>query len=177
MQTKKELSLAYLVKDYADFNLWANTKLVEWLKTKPPEKMEQEVPSSFPSLKKTLVHIWDTERFWLSVVKEEPPKPSFRQKGFDGTNDDVFNGILSHSEEFAKYVNSLSEASLIKDCYLDTQWVKGTRPKFEYIHHCMNHSTYHRGQAVTIGRNVGLTDAPMTDYNFYNFMVRKNSDT
>jgi uncharacterized damage-inducible protein DinB len=32
----------------------------------------------------------------------------------------------------------------------------------------MNHSTYHRGQIITIGRNLGFTDAPMTDYNFYN---------
>ncbi|MFB6801427.1 DinB family protein [Peribacillus butanolivorans] len=34
----------------------------------------------------------------------------------------------------------------------------------------MNHSTYHRGQIITIGRNVGLTDAPMTDFNIYNFL-------
>jgi uncharacterized damage-inducible protein DinB len=38
--------------------------------------------------------------------------------------------------------------------------------------HCMNHSTYHRGQIVTMGRNLGFTDAPMTDYNFYNVMAK-----
>jgi len=31
----------------------------------------------------------------------------------------------------------------------------------------MSHSTYHRGQIITIGRNLGMTDAPMTDFNFY----------
>jgi uncharacterized damage-inducible protein DinB len=35
------------------------------------------------------------------------------------------------------------------------------------IHHCMNHSTYHRGQIVTIARNLELTDPPSTDFMRY----------
>lgn len=45
---------------------------------------------------------------------------------------------------------------------------KGEKPRYEFLHHCLNHSTYHRGQVVTIGRNVSLCDAPMTDFNYYN---------
>ncbi|MFN2424735.1 MAG: DinB family protein [Cryomorphaceae bacterium] len=35
----------------------------------------------------------------------------------------------------------------------------------------MNHSTYHRGQLVTMGRQAGLSTPPQTDYIFY---VRKD---
>jgi len=34
--------------------------------------IEKEVASSFPGIRGTLIHIWDTERFWLSVIKRQP---------------------------------------------------------------------------------------------------------
>lgn len=163
-------TLGSLVRDYASYNEWANKTLVNWLKTKPAGVMDKFVPSSFPSLKETLVHIWDTQRFWLSVMQQVPPPPSFRQNGFHGSLEEVFSEIVKHSEDFTSYVNSLSEAQLAETVHLKTPWFEANRSRFEYIHHTMNHSTYHRGQVVTIGRHVGLTDAPMTDFNYYLLM-------
>jgi uncharacterized damage-inducible protein DinB len=42
----------------------------------------------------------------------------------------------------------------------------GTYPgiRADAIHHCMNHSTYHRGQIVTIARSLGIIDPPSTDF-------------
>ena len=40
-------------------------------------------------------------------------------------------------------------------------------PQPDMIQHCLNQSTYHRGQIVTIARKIGLTDPPMTDYILY----------
>jgi len=67
----RDTAIAYLMKNYANYNLWANTTLVNWLKTKPAALLEQTVPSSFPSIKLTLLHIWQTERYWLSIIKKE----------------------------------------------------------------------------------------------------------
>jgi uncharacterized damage-inducible protein DinB len=39
--------------------------------------------------------------------------------------------------------------------------------RFEMLQQCFNHGTYHRGQIVTLGRNLKITDAPATDYFFY----------
>ena len=47
------MTLDSLLKDYAIFNHWANTELVNWLRRKPLELMEQEVASSFPNIKTT----------------------------------------------------------------------------------------------------------------------------
>jgi len=38
--------------------------------------------------------------------------------------------------------------------------------------HCINHGTYHRGQIITIARNIGITDPPTTDYNYYNMVLK-----
>lgn len=165
------MSLKKLISNYASYNVWANQTLVEWLKTKPAESWTKAVASSFPSIHETIIHIWDTERFWLSVLKDEPAPPSFRHVKFEGTPEEAMQELLKLSNEFNSYIDAQWDTDLLEDCFLDTPWVKGTLPKYEFIQHAMNHSTYHRGQLITIGRNVGLTDAPMTDYNYYNMML------
>lgn len=60
-----------LINDYARYNAWANQQLINWLRTKPTEKVEEEVPSSFPTLKQTLTHIWKTQLFWLDVIQQQ----------------------------------------------------------------------------------------------------------
>jgi uncharacterized damage-inducible protein DinB len=162
------MSLQKLINNYAGYNLWANKTLIDWLKTKPAELLNKEVPSSFPSVIKSLAHLWDTERFWLLVLQGANPV----WRNFEGTNEEVQMGLLKESEIFSSYVHSLSEAELLEDCILDTPWAKGQLPKYEFIQHCFNHASYHRGQIITIGRNVGLTDAPNTDYNYYNMVVK-----
>ncbi|GAB3914728.1 damage-inducible protein DinB [Larkinella knui] len=162
-----ELTVASFLTDLAIYNQWANQTLVDWLKTKPAGLMVQPVPSSFPSLKETLLHIWDTQRFWLSVLQQTTPPQSFRWFGFEGTVDDVFEGILQQSAEMTTYALSLTASEWQEQVIFTSPWAEGVRSRIEFFQHCLNHSTYHRGQLVTIGRNVGLTDAPMTDYSFY----------
>jgi uncharacterized damage-inducible protein DinB len=162
-----------LINDYVLANKWAIITVVDWLRTKPTAALEEKIPSSFPGIRESLVHIWDTERFWLSVIRREPAPVSFRMTGFSGTTEEVLDGIVATSREFADYVNSLSEEELCEIVDLDTPWVKGSKARYEFIHHCMNHSSYHRGQVVTIGHHVGFHDAPMTDFSFYLMMIKK----
>jgi uncharacterized damage-inducible protein DinB len=169
---KTAVKLGALVKDYTTYNAWANKTLVEWLKTKPSAVMDQMALSSFPSLRATLIHIWDCQRFWLSVLQQTPPPPSVSD-AVETTVDDLLNGFMTESAHFAAYVNSLDEAALQEEVVFTSPYAESVSPRFEFIHHCMNHSTYHRGQMVTIGRNIGLTDAPMTDYNFYLIMAKE----
>jgi uncharacterized damage-inducible protein DinB len=165
------MGLQKLMQNYAEFNLWANGTIVRWLQEKPAGLLNKEVPSSYPTIAKTLVHVWSTELFWHSVLQDVSPPPVFREH-FDGTNDEIMAGLLLQSQELAAYVAVLTEEKLQQICTLDAPWMKGRLPKYEYIQHCINHSTYHRGQIITIGRNTGLTDPPMTDYNYYNMVVK-----
>lgn len=164
--------LTSLVGDYALANQWAIDTIVSWLKTKPADLVEKELPSSFPGIRGSIVHIWDTERFWLSVLKQEPAPVSYRMTGFNGTLEEVFDMAQKSAREFAEYVTSLSEAELAEIVTLDTPWVQGSKTRYEFIQHCINHSSYHRGQVVTLGHHVGFHDAPMTDFSFYLFVIK-----
>jgi uncharacterized damage-inducible protein DinB len=154
----------HLLKDYASFNRWANAKMVNWLQTKPLELMEREAPSSFPNLQLTLLHIWSAEKIWLERL-QAVPLTTFLAQTFSGTTADVFEGLLAMSQQFEEYVCVLSEADLQET--IGFRLLNGTedsRPRHHMIHHCLNHSTYHRGQIVTIARSLGITDPPATDF-------------
>lgn len=167
INAQNTLTLGSLIRNYASYNAWANRTLTEWLKSKPSELMNTVVPSSFPSVKETLIHIWDVQRFWFAVIQRLPPPPSFRFTKFEGTVEDVYEELVKNSEALSAYIDALSEDELTEKVYLKTPWFEADRSRYEYIHHIMTHSTYHRGQVITIGRNVGLTDAPMTDFNYF----------
>jgi uncharacterized damage-inducible protein DinB len=68
----------------------------------------------------------------------------------------------------AELIKSLSEEELTKKIKIESPWFQCELPKYDYLLQVINHGTYHRGQIVTIGRNIGITDATNTDYNFYN---------
>ncbi|QNL52366.1 DinB family protein [Olivibacter sp. SDN3] len=156
------------MKNYANYNLWANNALINWLKNKPKEQLEKEVASSFPSIKLTLLHIWKTQEYWLSIIN----KTAYREMDDEEIMkiEEVFTGILAQSAELAEFVEEMSDYSMEEQILIVSQWFQSDFPAFEYLMHCFNHSTYHRGQLVTIGRHLGFTDAPMTDYNYYNVL-------
>ncbi|MGR3855992.1 MULTISPECIES: DinB family protein [Chryseobacterium] len=161
------MSLKTLVSKSAQYNNWVVNKYIDWLSTKSDEQLNQETISSFPTILKTLHHIWQTQEYWWSHISEKDDF-DFVKTTETTSKEDVFNAIKNNSQKLADYVESLSEEDLTKNVKIESQWFQCDFSKYEYIQHAILHSTYHRGQIVTMGRNIGITDAPMTDFNFWN---------
>ncbi|KIO74835.1 damage-inducible protein DinB [Pedobacter lusitanus] len=153
------------MKNYANYNLWANATIVNWLKTKADEVVQQEVPSSFSSIKLTLIHMRATERYWLSVLNQSTEEITDKT---DETLEDVYTTFLEGSVALADQVNTMGNDRLLDTTLIVNPWFQCDFQNFDYVMQVINHTTYHRGQIITIGRNLGFTDAPMTDYNYYN---------
>jgi len=160
-----ESSLIGLMKNYANYNLWANATLVNWLRTKAAEVVVQEVPSSFPSIKLTLAHMQATEEYWLCILNKSTWVMAEKATQ---TLEEVYAGFLEGSVALADYINEMGNDNLLENTSIVSPWFECNFQNFDYVMQVVNHSTYHRGQIITIGRNLGFTDAPMTDYNFYN---------
>ncbi|MFC0780838.1 DinB family protein [Flavobacterium sp. HJSW_4] len=165
------MSLKRIMSNYADYNLWVNQQFVNWLSPKSDELLNAEVPSSFSTIMKTLDHIWSTEEYWFSVISES--SLSEKKEESELSKEEIFAGLLNSSTKLKHLINSLSEEDLMKEVKIVNPWFECELPISEYLIQVINHGTYHRGQIVTIGRNVGITDASNTDYNFYN-VVKAN---
>lgn len=160
------MSLKKIMTNYAAYNLWVNQQFVNWLSAKSDELLRQEVPSSYSSIIKTLNHIWETEEYWYSVIAETSPPE--RKENIDLDKNEICSGLISCSSKLSNFIESLSEEELFKAVKIENPWFQCELPISDYLLQVVNHGTYHRGQIVTIGRNIGITDASNTDYNFYN---------
>lgn len=170
--TQTSASLAALTRDYAVYNHWANEQLVNWLKGKPAHLQDKAVASSFPGIKQTLYHILQVQEFWLSSLKGVTPELTYGAV-FMGRVEDLYDDILDQSAQFVQHLQLLDDEELAGICHVDIPFVgEVNRPVFEIVQHTMTHSTYHRGQLVTIGHHLDWHDAPMTDYMFYLLMAK-----
>lgn len=160
------MSLKQMMTNYAEYNLWVNQQFSNWLSAKSDELLHQEVVSSFSSIIKTLNHIWATEEYWYSVIAETPEFD--KREVTELITAEILEGLVHRSKCLAQYIASLSEEELTKTIKIDNPWFQCELPRYEYLLQVVNHGTYHRGQIVTMGRNIGITDASNTDYNFYN---------
>ena len=145
---------------YTAYNLWANTIILGLLKNNS-YLLDKEVKSSFPSLRKTMHHLFFAEEIWFKRLHGESP-PSLPEPGNDFSA--FTNLLLSRSQGFIDLTQGKDEKYFQTLCsYKAVNGTPYTNPHWEMIHHCMNHSTYHRGQVITILRDLGLTTLPSTD--------------
>ncbi|MBV7531575.1 DinB family protein [Chitinophaga sp. sic0106] len=160
------------ILDQVRYNCWANTTLVNFLRTKSPELLEKNVASSYPSIKATLLHMWDCQDWWMANMRNEQPGFSWTE-GYNGTLDDILTGIVENSNALVNYVENLAPSQLTDTCLVAIPFTGDFLiPRSEMMQQVVMHSTYHRGQAVTIGRQLGFTDAPNTDLMWYLLLIK-----
>jgi uncharacterized damage-inducible protein DinB len=162
------MGLKKLIDNYAAFNLWANNHFVVWLKSIDSHLLYKQMPSSFTSIDYTLQHLLRTQKFWLAFVCEKDIS-TFSWAVYEHEVERILEELKTQSEEMQTTISSFSEDQLLAKLNLDMLWAKNQLSRYEYILHVINHSTYHRGQIITMARNFGINEhIPATDYNFFN---------
>lgn len=160
--------LKAIYTDIAQYNCWANERLINNFKLQPETVLDVPIQSSFSSIRETLLHLWGAEHLWLDRLQGNSPG-KFPTDGFAGSTAELFDGLLASSNEFQAFLEEQEEAffAVGKCNYENTTGAAFSQFNREVIHHCMNHSTYHRGQLVTLSRKVGINTIPATDYIYY----------
>lgn len=161
-----------LLVSYASYNCWANNELTKTVLTISLEKQETEVKSSFNSLKATVIHMWDAESIWWQRMKlqENIIIPSLT---FHPTTQEAVNGLLQQSKEWMDWVKQASAIQLDHVfSYRNSKKELFKQLVWEVLVHMFNHGTFHRGQLVTILRQLGEEKLPMTDYIHYTRMKK-----
>ena len=154
-----------ILLEYARYNLWANTQLISLFETCDDTLIETEIVSSFPSIRKTLLHLWDVEVLWLERLKGHSPT-SFPSKDFEGTNADIYILLKKSSQNLVDFIAAQPDEYFNNTLTFTILSANGTMQNIpsDMIWHCINHQTFHRGQLVTMGRQVGMTAFPRTDF-------------
>jgi uncharacterized damage-inducible protein DinB len=153
-----------LLQQYAAYNTWANHRLTELISTLPEEIQTKEVISSFPSIHLTLLHMWNAESVWWQRLKLQE-NINMPVNYFKGNTNEVIQHIAVQDKMFEDWVNNSSEMSLEHVFkYQNTKREPFKQPTYQMLMHVFNHNTYHRGQLVTMLRQLGQTKIPETDF-------------
>ncbi|MFN4235196.1 MAG: DinB family protein [Bacteroidia bacterium] len=151
-----------LILQYLKYNLWANTIIANLITEKALDLLDKEIPNSFPTLRKTLLHIWDAENIWLTRLNNLPVTDWPSKDVSKHAN--VLLNLIKQSEDFIAYVESQEETWLNTNCtYINIKGETFSQPVYTIILHCMNHSTFHRGQIICMMRQLGFENLPSTD--------------
>lgn len=151
------MALSTIIHPYTAYDHWANGLFLDRLEREPDEVLDRQAPSSFPSLRSTLLHIRDAEHVWLCRLTGDP----HRWPAEEGSD---LGSVRRHVQAFHDHVKALNEEELAHEhTYHDLRGNAHRQTAWQMIMHCCNHSTQHRGQLITQMRQLGLEEVPATD--------------
>jgi uncharacterized damage-inducible protein DinB len=153
-----------LILQLSGYHTWANQQLIDIIQQLPGEKQMQTVASSFDSLLKTVIHLWDAESIWWQRLKlsERILIPS---ETFNGNFNEAANQLLQQNRQWTQWISNAQEHMFQHEfIYLNLKKEQFKQPVYQVLLHVFNHGTYHRGQLVTMLRQLGLEKIPQTDY-------------
>lgn len=150
---------------YTLYNLWANARIMDFVTNAGEDNADVECQSSFPTIRKTIYHIYDAEWVWMLRINKQPLGDWPPSRDFNFPLDKFRETWAAQSTEIIDFVRSSDEKKLAVNLdYTNTKGEKFTSRLSDVIMHCMNHSTYHRGQVITMLRTTGFTDVASTDF-------------
>jgi len=156
-----------IILNHLQYNAWANNKLIDYVSQLDRHLLEREVKSSFPSLCKTIQHTANAQEIWLSRLQQAPlltwPGETNGLNAMQKWKKSNIDFITHFEQQPADYIQQLVEYKTIKGETFATK-------AGDIALHVVNHSTFHRGQMITMLRELGQENLPATDYIFYTRM-------
>jgi len=153
-----------LLHQLSIYNRWANALLKDVIVALPEEKQLQQIPSSFDSLHKTVLHMWDAESIWWQRLKLQE-RIIIQSESFTGNTKEVIHELLLQNQRWIDFIANAQERQLQHEfIYRNSKKEQFKQPVFQMLLHLFNHGTYHRGQLVNMLRQLGIEKIPQTDF-------------
>ena len=157
----------------ADYNIRANNIVHSWFDKIRDEQWELSIVSSFNSIAETALHTAGAETIWLDRLNKAA-EPRWLPNIIKGGKKDVLDAWKKSSAGLKSFIENFDETKLQDS-------VSFKRPDgnlyelqhYQIFAHVFNHSTYHRGQIVTMLRQAGFTDVSSIDMSTYFWTKKK----
>jgi len=144
------------------YDEWATNKLIDAAEKVGPEKLSRDLGTSFGSLHGTLLHIYGAQSNWLARWKGSQPHGPFTVEEVPNL-EELKTRWQRLRGEFREFLTSTTEEQLQQPfAYNDLKGNPWSELLYRQIQHVMFHSMYHRGQVVTLLRQLNEVP-PQTD--------------
>lgn len=152
-------------EDQLRYHYWANRRLLPAMERLTPEQYNQDLGSSFPSIRATLAHLLNAETVWLGRMMGEALPPV--------TPADLPTAAAAGQRWADLEATYMGLLGMLGETLQERTMMVRTSKGQEFLHsygealqHLVNHGTYHRGQIAAMLRQLGEAP-PSTDLILY----------
>jgi uncharacterized damage-inducible protein DinB len=149
-----------------DYTEWANQHVVRAAAVLSVDDWRRDLGSSHGGVRGTLAHMLFAEWVWLERWKGVSPtkRPDEAEFADILALRDRWRVVEEHRRDWFANLRDGAVAELVRYRMLDGTAAEA--PLWQLMQHVVNHATYHRGQVVTMLRQLGAK-AVSTDLLFY----------
>ena len=149
------------IKTLHTYNSWADNRIFDAVSRLAEDQYMKDMKNSHGGIHTTLIHLVGAEKVWLERFQGEP-QPFLSQNPPKSLSElmAVWEKVDYNT---AKWLGSMADKKMNETFTMKTQ--KGdvlTHIYWQAFQHLVNHSSYHRGQIVTMLRQLGAKP-PTTD--------------
>jgi uncharacterized damage-inducible protein DinB len=154
---------ASTIRELYAYNRWANAQVLTSISGLTDEQLTRDLGASHRSIRDTLAHILHWEWGWLQRWTPTPQSRTFSAE----TLPDVAAlkaGVRIVESAQAELLESLTDGRLAGVVgYVNGRGETWAYPLWQQLYHVVNHSSHHRGQVVSMIRQLGCEPAT-TDF-------------
>jgi len=152
------------IQDLFAFGRWANDKICEAVAQLDDAEFRSEAGGSFGSVRATLLHMFGADWVWLERFHGRSPRSMPEPSDPVASLAQVRAKWEPIQDQLRSFVTRLTPGDLAQSLtYTSFAGEPFQRLVSDALVHLVNHGTYHRGQVVTLLRQLGKP-APSTDY-------------
>lgn len=154
------------IRTLYNFNRWATDRILAAVRPLSSDEFTRDLRTSHRSVRGTLVHTLWAEWTWFRRWLGESPKLLFDEAEFPDL-EAIETRWHDLDGDRRRFIATLTDERLRSIVAYEN--IKGEHWEYPLVHamqHVANHASYHRGQVVTLLRQLGKTP-PSTDFLTY----------
>jgi uncharacterized damage-inducible protein DinB len=135
-----------------EYHYWASSKHLDNARELSLEELHRPLGDSFGGVLKTLIHLFVSDRIWLSRVIGAP-RYTMLDRGEEFDLEKLHAQWMEVHLGWTGWVGDVSDVEqLLEYSRLDGE--RRSQPLWQIVMHVVNHGTYHRGQLTTMFRQL-----------------------
>jgi uncharacterized damage-inducible protein DinB len=145
-----------LLRFLFQYNAWADRRLLDACSALTYEQFTRNLGSSFNSVRDTVTHLYGAEWVWNERFRGNSPSALVSGAGYPDLAS-IRAKLEEMDQYYIDYVSKLTQQDLDRViCYKGFTGEEFSNPLWQSLHQLTNHASYHRGQVVTMLRQLGV---------------------
>ena len=145
-----------LLRFLFQYNAWADRRLLDACGQISNEQFTRELGSSFSSVRDTVAHLYGAEWVWNERFHGTSPTALLGGAGFPDLAS-IRAKLEEMDQYFIDFVSKMTQQDLDRVIVYKTfTGQEFSNPLWQSLHQLTNHASYHRGQVVTMLRQLGV---------------------